>query len=195
MSVEKICANAGNIIAMLKGVLSGKNGTDMYLVTLFAAGLAGIACHEAVKELGEEQVVVDCADGRKFFMGDSVNKYLHENEYSVTGMARAITDMPVSAVTSIVSRQANALGTPDFAVVGNMDPYDLYKQIKNCWDGIKNNMTMQYCEGPGEWPVLYAIVLQNVIKESLNLAPKEAIFNTAVDVACAMAKMDKESLL
>lgn len=192
--INRLCSHAGNIIAMLKAVLSGKNGTDLYIVTLYAAGLAGIACHEAVKALGEPMVEVGCANGKKYYMGDAVNKYLHENKYSVTGFACAITQMPQSAVLTIVQRQASTIGTESFVVAGNMDPDDLYKNIKGCWDGIKNNMTLQYCKKPEEWPVLYGIVLQNIMKEAMNLAAKEAIFNTAVDVACALSKMDQESL-
>ncbi|MCQ2423182.1 MAG: hypothetical protein MJ064_09420 [Lachnospiraceae bacterium] len=192
--LDRLCSRAGNIIAMLKSVLSGKNGTDLYIVTLYAAGLAGIACHEAVKAVGEPMVEVECANGKKYYMGDAVNRYLHENKYSVTGFACAITNMPQSSVLAIVERQANAMGTERYVVAGNMDPVDLYKHIKGCWDGIKDNMTLSYCKRPEEWPVLYGIVMQNVVREALNLAPKEAIFNTAVDVACALSKMDLESL-
>lgn len=192
--MDRLCSQAGNIVAMLKGVLAGKNGTDLFIVTLYAAGLAGIACHEAVKANGEPMVEIECADGKKYYMGDAVNMYLHENKYSVTGFARAITQMPQSALMEIIQRQASTIGSDKFAVAGNMDPADLYRNIKGCWDGIKNNMTLQYCRKPEEWPVLYGIVLQQVMRESLSLAPKEAIFNTAVDVACALAKMDQESV-
>ena len=192
--MDRLCSQAGNIIAMLKSVLTGKNGTDLYLVTLYAAGLAGIACHEAVKANGEPMVEVSCKDGKKYFMGDAVNKYLHENKYSVTALACAITQMPQSALMGIIQRQATTIGTENFVVSGNMDPADLYKNIKLCWDGIKDNMTLRYCKKPEEWPVLYGIVLQNIMKESMSVAPKEAIFNTAVDVSCALAKMDQESI-
>lgn len=188
--LDRLCSHAGNIIAMLKSVLSGKNGTDLYIVTLYAAGLAGIACHEAVKTLGEPMVEVSCANGKKYYMGDAVNKYLYESKYSVTGFVCAITQMPQSALMGIIQRQASTMGTENFVVSGNMDPEDLYKNIKGCWDGIKDNMTLQYCKKPEEWPVLYGIVLQNIMKEAMNVAPKEAIFNTAVDVACALSKMD-----
>ena len=192
--LDRLCSHAGNIISMLKGVLSGKNGTDLFIVTLYAAGLAGIACHEAVKATGEPMVEVSCADGKKYYMGDAINRYLHENKYSVTGFACAVTQMPQSAVLGIVQRQTSTIGTEKFAVAGNMDPADIYKNVKGCWDGIKNNMTLQYCRKPEEWPVLYGIVLQNVMAESMKIVPKEAVFNTAVDVACALSKMDQESL-
>lgn len=192
--MTRLCSHAGNIINMLKHVLTGKNGIDMYIVSLYAAGLAGIACHEAVKELGEPMAEVSCANGKKYYMGDSVNKYLLEDKYSVAAFATAITQMPQSAVLAIVMKQASAVGSDNFTVAGNMDPEDLYKNIKACWDGIKAKMTLQYCKKPQEWPVLYGIVLQNIMKESLPYASKEAVFGTAVDVACALSKMDQESL-
>lgn len=192
--LDRLCSHAGNIIDMLKSALAGEKGTDLFVVTLFAAGLAGIACHEAVKALGEPMVEVSCADGKKFFMGDAVNKYLHENKYSVTGFACAISGAPEEALMGIIQRQAGTLGTENFVVAGGINPSDLYKNVKSCWDGIKNNMTLQYCNGPEEWPVLYGIVLQNIMREAMSVAPKEEIFNTAVDVACALSKMDQESL-
>lgn len=188
--IERLSSNAGNIIAMLKGVLSGKNGTDMYIVTLYAAGLAGIACHEAVKATGQEMAVVECNNGKKYYMGDAVNKYLHENMYSVTGMVRAVTGSSEEDLMNIIRKQASSIGSENFVVAGEMDPEDLYKNIKGCWDGIKDNMTTKYCTSPEEWPVLYAIVLQNVVKESLKFATKEALFYIAVDVACALSKME-----
>jgi len=72
-TVERLCKNAGNIVAMLKSVLAGPQGTDLCVVALYAAGLAGIACHEAVKATGKTQVVVGVANGKKYYMGDAVN--------------------------------------------------------------------------------------------------------------------------
>lgn len=192
--LDRLCSHAGNTIAMLKGVLSGPKGTDMYIVTIYAAGLAGIACHEAVKALGKPQVVVETKDGKKYFMGDEVNKYLHENKYSVTGLIRTITETSEDKLLAIITKQSQTIGSDTFVINGNMDPKDLYKNIKSCWDGIFNNMTAVYCKSPDEWPIFFGIVLQNVIKESLAYAPKEAIFNTAADIACALSKMDAESI-
>lgn len=192
--LDRLCSHAGNIINMLKAVLTGKNGLDLYIVTLYAAGLAGIACHEAAKAKGEPLVEIGCANGKKYYMGDAINKYLHENKYSVTGFVCAITQMPQSAVLEIIQRQASTIGSEQFVVAGNMDAADLYKNTKGCWDGIKDNMTLQYCNAPEEWPILYGIVLQNIIGESIKLAKKEAIFKTAVDVSCALSKMDQQSL-
>lgn len=192
--LDRLCKHAGNTIAMLKNVLSGPNGCDMYIVTLYAAGLSGIACHEAVKATDKEITVVVTKDGKKYFMGDELNKYLHENKFSVTSMVRAVTGSSEKALISILTRQAQVIGSEEFVVNGNMDPKDLYKNIKSCWDGIFNNMTVKYCQSPEEWPIFFGIVLQNIIAESLQYVSKDAIFNTVVDVACALSKMDIESL-
>lgn len=185
---------AGNVVAMLKSVVGGGKGTNLYIVTLYAAGLAGVACHEAVKATGGVQQVVECANGKKYYMGDAVNKYLHENKFAVTSMIRTVTQMPVSALSAIITRQAQVLGSKDFILAGNTDPEKFYKSIKDCWDGILENMTLKFCATPAEWPIFYGIVLQSVVLEALNIAPREDIFYTAVDIATAMAKMDKESL-
>lgn len=192
--INRLMKGAGNVIAMLKGVLAGKNGTDMFIVTVYAAGLAGIACHEAVKATSGAFEVIECKNGKKYFMGDALNKFLHEDKYSVTGGCRAITEAPKEALLALITNQTKTLGSDEFKLGGNMDPVDVYKQVKSCWDGIYNNITVKYCEKPEEWPVLYGIVLQNIMSESLKLVSKEALFNTAVDVACGLSKMDSESL-
>jgi len=109
-------------------------------------------------------------------------------------MVRAVTGMPQEAILSIITRQATTLGSESFVVNGNMNLNDLYRNVKDCWDGIYANMTSKYCKNPDEWPILFGIVLQAVIIEASNYASKESIFNTTVDVACALSKFDKESL-
>lgn len=188
--IDRLSSNALNVINMLKGVLSN----NMYLVTIYASGLAGIASHEAVKKLGKEQVIIKGLDGKNYYMGDEVNKFLYEDKYSITNMVRTITEVSEDKLVSIISRQASTVGSDKFLVNGNMDPKDLYKNIKSCWDGIFNNMTNVYCKTPLEWPVFFGIVLQNVIKESLKYTSKEAIFNTSVDIVCALSKMDNDSI-
>lgn len=192
--VDRLCKYAGNTIAMLKKVLTGPQGTDLYIVTLYASGLAGIACHETVKALGKSMTVVETKDGKKFYMGDELNKYLHENMFAVTRMVRAVTETPEDVLMAVLKKQTETLGTEQFKVSGGLDPYDLYKNVKNCWNGIFDNMTKRYCESPEEWPIFFAIVLQNVVKESMELASKEEIFNTVAEVACALSKMDDDSL-
>lgn len=191
---DRLLPGAGSVIAMLKGVLSSEKGTDMFLVTLFAAGLAGIACHEAVKANGEELMVVECDNGKKYFMGEALNQYLCEDRSSVSKLVCAAMQMPESEVTKIIEKQAKIIGTDNFVVAGRMDPEDLYRQVKSCWDGIKSTMTLKYCENASEWPILYGMVLQNIMGESMSVAPKEAVFKTAMDVVIALSKMDKESL-
>ena len=46
---KRLASNAGSVIAMLKGTLRNEQGTDLTSCLLYAAGLAGMACHEAVK--------------------------------------------------------------------------------------------------------------------------------------------------
>ena len=45
--LKRLSKHAGNVVEMLKGTLKGPQGTDMTIVLLYAAGLAGCACHEA----------------------------------------------------------------------------------------------------------------------------------------------------
>ena len=192
--VQRLCSYAPNIIAMLKSVLSEKNGTDMYVVLLYAAGLAGIACYEAASSQGKEMVIVECKNGKKYYMGDSINQYLHENKMSVSMFVMTVTNSSKESLLEIIKNQASTIGSDSFVIENNIKPEDLYINVKKCWDGIKNNMTLEYCKNPDEWPVLYGIVLQNVILESMKFVSKETLFNTSINVACALSKIGEGSL-
>ena len=72
-TVERLAKNAGNIVEMLKDTLRGPNGVDMKFPLLYAAGLAGHACLEAVKaERGTFQVATT-KDGKQYLPPSAVD--------------------------------------------------------------------------------------------------------------------------
>nr|MDE7399253.1 hypothetical protein [Oscillospiraceae bacterium] len=73
-------------------------------------------------------------------------------------------------------------------------PKDVYCAIKDCWDGIYDNMTAVYCQSPQEWPVLFAIVLQNIMIIALEEIPASTLYRTALECAIYISKMDSDSI-
>ena len=65
--VERLAGKAGNIIAMLRSVFTTPEGLDIATAIIFAAGLAGYACHEAVCAEHGTFAVVTTKNGEKYY--------------------------------------------------------------------------------------------------------------------------------
>ena len=193
-TVERLAKNAGNIVEMLKDTLRGPNGVDMKFPLLYAAGLAGHACLEAVKaERGTFQVAT-AKNGKRFYFGDDLNHYLLEDKYSVFSFCNAVSHNETEEILAIVKDTAMKVGGDELLIWG-MPADSVYPKIKDCWDGIFINMTNRYCRRPSEWPVLYSIVLQNVILQAISAGAKDQeAGRMAMEVAIVIAKMDDDSI-
>lgn len=95
----------------------------------------------------------------------------------------------------MVAGISQKIGTESLTI-GGMEADSVYEQIKPCWDGIFNNMTAKYCQSPAEWPILFGIVLQNMIKQSIDVgAPVNEVAKLAMECAIVMSKMDQDSII
>lgn len=193
--LKRLSKHAGNVVEMLKGTLKGPQGTDMTIVLLYAAGLAGCACHEAVKAEGGTFAKATTTNGRSYYLSDDVNKYLLENPISVCGFVKAVSSITDDDVRALVVAVVQSLGTDDFKIWG-MEPDGVYKGIRQCWDGILETMTKPWCKRPSEWPIFYSIVLQNVILQAISIgAPADEIGKMAMSCAIPVSRMDTDSLV
>lgn len=192
--IERLKDGAGHIIEMFKSVFNTPRGMDGRRALTFTAALAGHACHQAVKAEHGTFAVVTTNDGRNFYFGDDLNKYLLENDTNVVGQFTAVSGVKHDAVLQIVKDCVLAVGKEQHTVCG-FDPDILYKEISECWDGIFENMTSKYCENPSEWPVLFGIVAQNILQMSIKGgAPKDEAGMVAIESAVYMSKMDFDSV-
>ena len=191
---KRLASNAGSVIAMLKGTLRNEQGTDLTACLLYAAGLAGMACHEAVKASNGSFHVATVKDGRKFYFGDDVNRYLLESRTSVFSFCNAVTNVTADNVRALAVSVVQRVGGEDLTV-WNMPADIVYQRIRACWDGIHENMTARFCKAPSEWLVLYGIVLQNIFLESIKAgAPAEEAGRMAMECALIISRMDTDSL-
>lgn len=193
--LKRLSKGAGNVIAMLKGVLRGPQGTDMTIVMIYAAGLAGCACHEAVKAEGGTFAMVKTTNGQTFYMGDDVNKYLLEDRLSVISFISAVGEGAIDNVLSYVIAFVSSLGDPNLSVC-DMTADSVYRMVKECWDGIYATMTTRICKAPSEWPVLYGIVLQNIMREALQIgAPADEVKRIALECSIALSRMGDDTFV
>lgn len=199
MDTEALRLNAGRIIAMFQHVFQTPQGTDAAKMLLYAAGMAGHACHEAVKAEGKPFTVVTVKDGRKYYMGDALNHYLLEDRYSVLAYLDgffehfAAGEQKPDAKAAVI-RAVQVLGTEEERIWGLYPPQEIYPHIRECWDGIYANMTGKYCSTPQEMPVLFGIVLQNVMAQVPEKVPRAEVYAMALNCALIISKMDEDSL-
>ncbi|MCH5325351.1 MAG: hypothetical protein J1E39_09055 [Eubacterium sp.] len=199
MDINRLSKNASAIINMFNGVFNTPKGLDVQKALLYASGLAGYACHQTVKASKEPFVVLETAEHKKFYMGDALNKYLYEDRYSVLAFCNGFFDNfakgePRPDVMDIIKKSAAEVGNKNHTIWGAYQPRQVYAEIKNCWDGIYDNMTAAYCQSPQEWPVLFAIVLQNIMITAAQVIPKPAVYRLALECAVDISKMDNDSV-
>ena len=191
--LKRLSGHAGNVLNMFKAYFNTPNGIDIRRALIFTAALAGHACHQAVKADKGSFAVVTTKDGKCFYFGDDLNRYLLEDRLSVVNFILAVSDISQDDVLAIVAGFANQVGAEDITVCG-YGPKSLYEQVNSCWEGIFVNMTSQYCKTPPEWPILYSIVLQNIMLMAFDAgAPKDEVGKIAIESAVAVSKMDKDS--
>ena len=190
--LKRISANAGNAVNMFKAYFNTPKGLDARMALIFTSALAGFSCHKAVEANHEKFMRVTTDSGKNYYFGDDLNRYLIESSLNVIGFITAVTEIGRDDVLTIVSDFANNVGN-DFKVCG-FEPKDLYDQVSECWDGIFDNMTSRYCKSPSEWPILFGIVVQNILMTAIGAgAPKDEAGKIAVECAVAVSKMDKDS--
>lgn len=191
--LKRLAGNAGHMIEMFKAHFNTSNGVDIFSALIFTSALAGHACHRAVKAEGGVFSVVSTKTGKNFYFGDDVNKYLLESRLSVVSFCTAVTDVTGDDVLKIAADQAMRIGAESNKICG-YDPGPLYEQVSQCWDGIYDNMISKYCNSSAEWPILFGIVLQNILIAAINAgAPKDEAGRIAVECAMAVSKMDSDS--
>ena len=190
--VDRLAKEAGRIIAMFEHVCPDK------LERLkLASALAGYACHQAVKANGEQFVNVETEDGLEFYFGNALNYYLLTSKYSVISFmkgfyANKVENPDELDIDTPIKASASNVGNKDYLIWGKHVPGMVYGQTKECWEGIYKNITLRYCKNPSEWPVLYGIVLQNIMFQFEMDA--DDTFLKVLECALFISKMGSKSI-
>lgn len=197
--IKRLSSYAGSTIAMLKDVLKTDKGLNYNTVLLYAAGLAGYSCQQAVIANNDKCAVVDINDGRNYYFGDGVNAYLLENRTSVFSFMRGIyehkTGKKAPDPTPAIKLAVSLIGDGKYKIWNCYTPDEAYNMIKNCWDGIFDNMTGRYCKNASEWPIFFAIVLQNIMADGMVNGQEDAVYFMTLECMLFISKMRDDSLL
>ena len=125
----------------------------------------------------------------------SRKRYLLEDKMSVVNFCSAASELSQDDTISIVADFTKHIEEESLSVCG-YESKSLYKQVNSCWEGIFDNMTYKYCNSHAEWPILFGIVLQNIVLMAIDAgAPKKDAGKIAVKCAVDVSKMDKDSFL
>jgi hypothetical protein len=202
---------AGRALAQL--LMSGlKDQRGVHIETLLCAlgSLAGYSCQASVRELlvkqgGEPEerafIVANCKDGKKYFFGDTLNKPLAEDRYSVWSLAAGVAThmgcrQPLK-VEEIFKHVAATVGGPEFGIPripeGHrpVDPPSHW--VKHAWP--KALATVQnYCESPSEWPTAFGIAIQEVMTQTKGIIDPCLALSIIMECAIPMSKVDATTL-
>jgi len=191
--MQRLCGRAGGVVEMLLNSFKTPKGIDIKLALLFASGLAGFACHQAVLADGGEFKVETTGDGRKFYFGDDINKYLFENETSIFSFCNALGGINQVDLVGMIEDIVGGIDDDD-RKIWNLTPESVYKNILECWDKNFESMILKNCSEPSEWPELLGIVLQNIMIEAGKVAPKENVARLAMECVIKISMMRDDSL-
>jgi len=177
-----------------------ERGVHVESVLAALGALAGLAClHGALDEraAGQGSLIVINTDSGKFYSGDSINKPLAENKYSVWtiasgGAKRAgVKEMP--DVGEMFAHIAGSLGGPDFGKARVPDTHrpgdDIATYTAILWPVILPTLNF-FCDHKAEWPLLLGYGLQELIVKTKDIIPPDIALRLAMETAIASSKMD-----
>jgi len=191
--MKRLCGKAGSVVEMLLNSFKTSKGIDIKLALLFASGLAGFACHQAVLADGGEFDVEETEGGRKFYFGADINKYLFENETSIYSFCSALGGLDQAKLIGMIENITGGIEDND-RKIWNFTPESVYKNILECWDKNFENMILKNCTAPSEWPELMGIALQNIMIEAGKVAPKEEVARLAMECVIMISMMRDDSI-
>lgn len=190
--ISRLTPLAGNIVNMINDVC--KQNSSLGSSLLYASGLAGYACKEAIKDQGKLRIKIKTNDDLSFYFGEEINNYLIKNDTSIYSFCSAVTDMPKDEMYEILSNVSNNISIGNL-YVGDKTASSVYSLIKPYFEGIFDNMTNAYCKSSDEWPILYGIVLQQIIKEEIDKGNSPSnIRLEAMECVAIISRMDHDSL-
>jgi hypothetical protein len=192
--------------SLIKVLQTDPHGVRAELLVGVPAMLSGFACQAATWESlvvnGRHPVqsvfaLVQTDDGTTYPFSDPMNKLLLEDQYSVWGLTLAIgkakTDQPMPDVLDTVQHVAKSIGSPEFGQprlpqglsLGHNSALDI---VQHAWPRFLPLLGL-CCAIPEEWPVLYAIALQQAIDQAQSVIPPDAAVALAIECAVPMAHL------
>ena len=183
------------------------------LLTILGS-LAGYSCQMVARinlgELAKENKVTDVdlvhvaetADGKKFYFGDSINKSLAEDKYSIWSMAAGAAQhngcKELPDIHEIFKHVTSTLGSEQFGIPRVPDEQKAFDTPANIvlttWPEMQP-ILKEFCDKPAEWPMIFAAAIQEIIDMSKNIIDPKIALTVVMECAIPMSKIDLDSAL
>ncbi len=195
--INKICEKAGIVLDYLFENFEEDGKVDNLFMLAFASGLAGVSCYEAAKSEGSEMNIVETGIGEKFYFSEKANQYLFQNEYSIKSCilgfcANVSPDKPLPSIDSAMMKIATAVGNPNYLICDMVEPKPLYENVKRAWDDFYTNLLKDEIS-PEDWPLLFGVVVQNVLSNALSEMPLDQLSQFAFECSCYLSKIGPDT--
>ncbi|MES2041147.1 MAG: DUF6585 family protein [Pseudomonadota bacterium] len=199
------------ILKRLMAAMKNDKGVQIESLLSLLGALAGFACqmcaraqiHNGQPSNGMEIIKVDCEDGATYFMGDAINHPLAEGQYSVwsmiCGAAESNGAKPQDRpdLHALFKHVTSTLGAPEFGqprLPSGFTASDTpFNYLRNFWPALQP-IVERYCASPAEWPILYALAIQDVIDQASTSigtsTPGYVAVAIAMESAVPMSKID-----
>lgn len=204
----KICAQ--EVVRRLLDAMKDPRGVHVESVIGALGSLAGFACQMGVRaEVARTQqmpakgdfMVMEGADGRRYFFGDCLNEPLAEGPYSVwslvAGQAQAMGVAELLSLEGVFKHVSATVGGPDFGIPRVPEahrPGDLPQNyVRALWLPLLP-LIARYSDTPMQWPVLYGIAIQQVMDMGNDVLPPQEALRIAMECAVPASKLDPNAL-
>jgi len=200
---------AKEIFQRLLDGMRDARGVHIESILCALGALAGYACQASLRAQALAKGMPETAafqtvqtkDGRHYFFGDPLNRALAEDQYSVWGLvagaAQHIGAQELPDLGDIFQHSAQALGSDQFGIPRIPEghrPGDLPANfLKILWPMHLPTVKL-FCPDPVEWPVLYALAIQEVIYAGKAAIDPRLAVSIVMESAVPMSKIDLANL-
>lgn len=196
---------AKEIFQRLLDGMRDARGVHIESILCALGALAGYACQASLRAQALAKGMPETAafqtvqtkDGKQYFFGDPLNHALAEDQYSVWGLvagaAQHIGAQELPDLGEVFQHTAQAVGSDQFGIPRipeGHSPGDLpVNYLKILW--LMHLPTVKlFCPAPVEWPVLYALAIQEVIYAGKAAIDPRLAVSIVMESAVPMSKID-----
>ena len=187
------------IVENLKETDNKLNVDNLLLV---CSGLAGMSCQMTVRKLAELKqlplkqvlILVEYKNGKKYLMGDNLNYFLLESQFSVYHLVLGIyhhivPEKPLPDMHQYVRTCIDNLGKENYKLWDKILEQDIKKINFSFWEK-SHAVAERYCKTPEELPILYGLILQNAMEMAIKVIDAEKVLDLTIENILFSAKLD-----
>ncbi len=177
-----------------KGFSDSSGKVDDEILVLMASGMAGFACQVAVRERELPVTIKVAVSGKRYIFGESINKYLFNDDYSVWHIVAGIyhktyPDKPIPDMKDVIDRVSANIGNEEYVIGGIAKAEDYVGQYALLWKNF-DNLCGKFCKTVEEKAIAYNVALQLALENAFNTVG-EKVFFLAMENAIFASKPDQ----